>query len=206
MRRVLKILARTIATLTILPLVGLYRLAALASSPERALPGWSQALAILPGTWGAYLRVAFYRKVLSHCEADVSIGFGTIFADPDARLGKGAYIGAYCILGRVELGDDVLLASHVSVTSGSRQHGIERTDVPIRLQLGTKQRLKIGPNSWIGERSVVMADVGAHCVVGAGAVVTRPIPAYAVAVGVPARIAHYRNVAEGDMNTCPIRG
>ena len=37
-----------------------------------------------------------------------------------------------------------------------------------------------------------MADVGKHCVIGAGSVVTKPIPDYAIAVGVPARVIDYR--------------
>ena len=32
-----------------------------------------------------------------------------------------------------------------------------------------------------------------HCVIGAGAVVTKPIPDYAIAVGVPARVIRFRN-------------
>jgi acetyltransferase-like isoleucine patch superfamily enzyme len=35
--------------------------------------------------------------------------------------------------------------------------------------------------------------VGKHCVIGAGSVVSKPIPDYAVAVGVPARVIRYRN-------------
>jgi acetyltransferase-like isoleucine patch superfamily enzyme len=37
-----------------------------------------------------------------------------------------------------------------------------------------------------------MADVGRHCIIGAGSVVTQPIPDYAVAVGVPARVVRSR--------------
>jgi acetyltransferase-like isoleucine patch superfamily enzyme len=37
-----------------------------------------------------------------------------------------------------------------------------------------------------------MASVGMHCVVGAGSVVTRPVPDYAVVAGAPARVIRYR--------------
>ena len=42
-----------------------------------------------------------------------------------------------------------------------------------------------------------MADVGKHCVIGAGSVVTRPIPDYAIAVGGPARVIRYRKQDPG---------
>lgn len=38
---------------------------------------------------------------------------------------------------------------------------------------------------------MVMADVGRHCVIGAGAVVVKPIPDFAIAVGVPAKVIAY---------------
>ena len=88
-------------------------------------------------------------------------------------------------MGDVTLEDDVLLSSHVSIINGGGQHGIDRLEVPIREQPGTLPRVTIGRDSWIGDRSVVMADVGRHCVIGAGSVVTKPIPDYAIALGVP---------------------
>jgi serine acetyltransferase len=36
--------------------------------------------------------------------------------------------------------------------------------------------------------------VGKHCVVGAGSVVTKPLPDYAIAVGVPAKVIRYRDL------------
>ena len=72
--------------------------------------------------------------------------------------------------------------------NGSKQHGIERLDVPVREQPGVFERVTIGEDSWIGERAVVSADVGKHCVVGAGAVVTKSVPDYAIVVGVPAKV------------------
>ena len=40
---------------------------------------------------------------------------------------------------------------------------------------------------------MIMADVGDHCVIGAGSVVTKPVPDYAIAVGSPAKVIRYRD-------------
>jgi acetyltransferase-like isoleucine patch superfamily enzyme len=46
-----------------------------------------------------------------------------------------------------------------------------------------------------------MANVGKHCVIGAGSVVTKAIPDYAIAIGSPARIVRYRNAIESPERT-----
>ncbi len=153
-------------------------------------------MSLLPGTCGVYVRRAFLRCVLQRCDRDAWIGFGTLLSHPATSIGENVYIGTYCVLGEVTLEDDVLLSSGVSVTNGAHQHGIDRLDVPIREQPGRWPRITIGRDSWIGERAVVMADVGRHCVVGSGAVVVEPLPDYAVAVGVPARVVRYRKNPE----------
>jgi serine acetyltransferase len=53
-----------------------------------------------------------------------------------------------------------------------------------------------------------MADVGRHCVVGAGSVVAAPVPDYAIVVGVPARVVGRRRGAPEptDQIEAPIRG
>jgi acetyltransferase-like isoleucine patch superfamily enzyme len=104
-------------------------------------------------------------------------------------------VGPFCSLGDVTLGDDVLIASHVSIANGGAQHGIERLDIPVREQPGDYPRITIGCDTWIGDRAVVLANVGKHCVIGAGSVVTKPIPDYAIAVGVPARVIGSRLAA-----------
>jgi virginiamycin A acetyltransferase len=181
------------ATLMVLPALLMYRAGATVLGPGRAFPGWSQAFSLVPGLSGVYLRRAFYRRVFPACAADACISFGAVFSHPTAEVGRGVYVGVYCCLGGVTLEDDVLLGSHVSVTNGAAQHGIDRLDVPIREQPGVWPRVTIGRDTWIGDRSVVMADVGKHCVIGAGSVVTRPIPDYAIAAGVPARVLRYRD-------------
>jgi acetyltransferase-like isoleucine patch superfamily enzyme len=161
--------------------------------PVRAFAGWSQVFCVLPGLTGEYLRRAFYQLTLAHCGQDVCITFGTVISHPTASLGDRAYVGAFCVLGDVTLEEDVLLGSHVSIINGGAQHGIERLDVPVREQPGQWRRITIGSDSWIGDRSVVLANVGRHCVVGAGSVVVTPLEDYAIAVGNPARVLRYRN-------------
>jgi acetyltransferase-like isoleucine patch superfamily enzyme len=192
MRSILKAGLNGLATLMIVPALLLYRASKVAFGPDRAFPGWSQAFSLIPGLSGTYLRRAFYRHVFPRCAADAFIGFGVVFSHPTVEIGRSVYVGAYGCLGDVILEDDVLLGSHVSITNGGAQHGIERLDIPIREQPGCWPRVTIGRDSWIGDRAVVMADVGRHCVIGAGSVVTRPIQDYAIAVGVPARVVRYR--------------
>ena len=193
MKPILKWLARAIARgVVLLPCV-CYWLSSCLVGRAAAFPGWSQAFSLLPGLTGVYLRWAFYRWTLPVCGEDACIGFGTTLSHPTARIGRTVYVGTFCSLGDVTLEDDVLIASHVSVMNGSSQHRIDRLDIPVREQAGTWPRVTIGRDSWIGERAIVMADVGKHCVIAAGSVVTRPLPDYAIAVGSPARVLRYRD-------------
>ena len=193
MKALLKAAANTLALVLVLPAMPLYLLGCLAVGRGKAFPGWSQLFSLFPGLTGAYLRRAFYRLAARRCGTDAFVGFGTIFSHPTAEIGDRVYVGAFCCLGDVTLGPDVLIGSHVSVANGGGQHGTERLDIPIREQPGVWRRVTIGEDTWIGDRAVVLADVGKHCVIGAGSVVTRPIPDYAVAVGCPAKVIRFRN-------------
>jgi acetyltransferase-like isoleucine patch superfamily enzyme len=108
----------------------------------------------------------------------------------------------------VTIGDDALIGSHVSIMNGSRQHGTSRLDIPVREQSGEWPRVTIGRDTWIGDRVVIMCDVGEHCVVGAGSVVTKPVPDYAIVVGSPARVVGWRKEPEAaqvvDRNVLPM--
>lgn len=191
MKRLLKRFANAIALLLMAPLALMYSLLSLLGGAQRSLEGCSQTLALLPGLLGVYLRRGFYRWVLPSVGEDVWIGFGVLLTSPKTKLGARVYIGPYCVLGDVVLEDDVLVASHVSIINGGAQHGVE-LGRPIREQAGSFPQVVIGRGSWLGERSVVMANVGAQTIVGAGAVVTGELPAKCVAVGVPARIVKHR--------------
>lgn len=205
MRELLKSVADLAALAATLPAAAAYRLGAAIVGAERCFPGWSQLMSSLPGLSGAYVRRAFYRWVLPRCGQGSVVSYGTVFSHSTAEIGAHAYVGVYCCLGDVTLEDDVLVGSHVSIANGSRQHGIDRLDLPVREQPGEWPRITIGNDTWIGDRAVVLADVGRHCVVGAGAVVTRPVPDYAIVAGSPAKVIG-RRTAQGVQRTATETG
>jgi acetyltransferase-like isoleucine patch superfamily enzyme len=198
LKTILKALIDGLALVLVLPAFVLYSLGRIVLGTEKAFPGWSQAFSLVPGLTGVFFRRAFYRLVFPRCASGCCVSFGTVFSHATARVGRNVYVGLYCCLGDVILEDDVLLGSHVSIMNGGAQHSIERLDLPIREQPGSWPRITIGRDSWIGDRAVVLANVGKHCVIGAGSVVTQAIPDYAIAVGSPARIIRFRNQQEGN--------
>lgn len=196
-RKLAKSILQLICMGIMLPFVLLYRLHAVVPGSDRAFSGWSQLLSLIPGLAGVHLRNAFFRFTMQECTRDCHIGFGSIFSDSDVSIGSGVSIGNYCSIGTVTIEKDVLIASHVSIMNGCHQHGTALLDVPIRDQVGRYQPVTIGENSWLGERAIVAASVGRHCIVGAGSLVLHPVPDYSVAVGVPARILRDRRSGKG---------
>jgi serine acetyltransferase len=194
-REIVKQCVRGAATVAVAPALLSYAVRRRVMGRDRALEGSSQALALVPGLLGQYLRRAFLSHVLDYCAPTAVIGFGTLFSKAGCRIEDRAYIGPRCHLGLVHLERDVLLAAGVHIPSGPRTHGTDPS-APIRDQAGDVRRVRIGAGSWIGSNAVVLADVGRDTVVGAGAVVTRPLPDRVIAAGVPARVVRRRDAEE----------
>jgi len=193
MRDTVKAAARALAWLAVTPSVLSWRVRSLAIGPDRALEASTQAWACVPGLTGQYLRRAFLSRTLRSCAPNATIEFGTLFSSTKASIGDRAYIGPRCHLGWVTIEQDVLLAAGVHVPSGARTHGMDDPTIPIRDQPALKTAVRIGAGSWVGSAAVVLADVGRDAVIGAGAVVTRPIADRAIAGGVPARVLRTRD-------------
>jgi virginiamycin A acetyltransferase len=187
-----KTLARWLATLAVTPALASFAVRRALFGGDRALEGSTQALALVPGIAGDYLRRAFLMHALAGCDASATVQFGTIFSQAGARIDARVYVGPRCHLGLVHLEQDVLLAAGVHIPSGGATHGIAEVDRPIRDQPGRRTLVRIGEGTWIGSAAIILSDVGRHCVVGAGSVVTSPLPDYAVAAGVPARVIRDR--------------
>ena len=109
-----------------------------------------------------------------------------------------------CVLGyfnhiyathEIILGKNVLTADKVYITDNL--HGYEDVNTPVVKQ-PVKQigKVHIGDGAWLGENVCVMgANVGKGSVIGANSVVTKNIPDYCVAVGVPAKVIKKYNFA-----------
>lgn len=112
-----------------------------------------------------------------------------------AILGEHVFIGRNSVLdisGRLLIGARSLIAPGCFITD--HNHGIA-PELRIVDQGVETRTVEIGKDAWIGANACILPGVriGDGAVVGAGAVVTRDVPANAIAVGVPARVIRYRH-------------
>lgn len=94
--------------------------------------------------------------------------------------------------GRIEIGNNVIIGPDVIIRAAN--HNYSDPEKYIRDQGHISGKIIIEDDVWLGARVVVVPDVriGKGSVVGAGSVVTRDIPSYSVAVGVPAKVIKQR--------------
>jgi acetyltransferase-like isoleucine patch superfamily enzyme len=148
-----------------------------------------QLLSLLPGKVGGYLRSAFYSLTLKKCGRRLYVDYGSYFSQPGAEINDDVFISTYCIIGNAKIGNNVVVSPNSHILSGRRQHASFQKDVPIFWQSGgVFEQITVGENSWIGQASVVMADIGRQNIIGAGSVVVKKTGDYEVHAGNPARL------------------
>jgi acetyltransferase-like isoleucine patch superfamily enzyme len=136
-----------------------------------------------------------------------SLMHGTIFHTfnfrnlPHAGIttGKNCFFGEYtCIRGQggVRIGDGVYTGTQVQIAAVN--HVYSDPDKYIKDQGITAEGITIEDDVWLGSNVVVVdgVTIGKGCIVGAGAVVTKSLPPYSVAVGVPAKVVKDRRDAD----------
>ncbi len=136
-------------------------------------------------------------------EDGVFIGRNSILSckNGDIVLRKHVNIGFNCEVfsgSRVEVGEGVLMAAYSYLIGGDHDSG--DVDVSVTEQGSTSRGIVVGEGAWLGAAALVRdgVTIGAHAIIGAGAVVTHDIPDYAVAAGVPARILRDRRESKQD--------
>ncbi|MBD2093297.1 acyltransferase [Microcoleus sp. FACHB-1515] len=106
-------------------------------------------------------------------------------------IGENTYISAYAFIagpGSVRIGRDCLIASHCSIYASN--HIFADRNTPIHAQGLTMKGVTIEDDCWLGSGVRVLdgVTIGRGSVIGAGAVVTKSIPPFSIAVGVPAKV------------------
>jgi virginiamycin A acetyltransferase len=192
MKQLLKKIAQIIALILVLPLYTFMVIADFFVKRDQTFQGCSQFLSLFPGVPGNYLRQQFYCLTLAECYDDCCIEFGTRLNQRGIELGRRVYIGTNCCIGLCCIENDVMLGSNVDVISGKKQHSFDRLDIPMREQGGEFEKIVIGEDSWLGNSSVVMANVGMKSIIAAGSVVVKDLPPFSIAGGNPAKVLRSR--------------
>ena len=107
----------------------------------------------------------------------------------DVIIGDHTRVGLHnTIIGPVTIGNHVNLAQGITVTA--LNHNFSDTNKRIDEQGVSTNPVKIEDDVWIGANAVVLPGVtiGNHCVVAAGAVITKDVPPHSLVAGVPAKV------------------
>ena len=119
------------------------------------------------------------------------------------KMGKKCAVNRffYCVTffdGVVEIGDGFLASIFVSVFNND-SHPI--FDVATEEQINRRRTITIADHVWVGLKATILsgADVGAACVIGANAVVTKRFPNNCTLGGVPAKVLHKNVTWEVDL-------
>lgn len=159
-----------------------------------------------PVAIGAGTRIWHFSHVLADSVIGANCTVGqNVMIGPAVRIGNGCKIQNNVSLYKgVELEDDVFCGpSCVFTNVNNPRAGIDRRS-EFRLT-------RVGRGATIGANATIVCGVtlGEYCFIGAGAVVSRDVPAYALMVGVPARQKGWMSAAGAQLGAdlvCPIDG
>lgn len=133
---------------------------------------------------GSYVRLQRRHYNTKNRDCDIKIGNNVLLAG-DVNIDYS---------GGVELKDNVKISQHALILSHS--HATDYNAYLRKPQLIRFHKVVVEENAWIGENAIILPKVtriGKNAVVGAGSVVGRNVPDYAIVSGNPARIIGYVN-------------
>jgi galactoside O-acetyltransferase len=112
---------------------------------------------------------------------------GEIFIGEGCRFNIDVVLNAD-IGGKLTFGKNCIVGPRVIFRTANHKFGDVK--IPIREQGHTTGNITLGEDVWIGANVVILPNVhiGRGSIIGAGAVVTRSIPEFSIAAGVPAKI------------------
>ena len=142
------------------------------------------------------LRAFCGKMLLETCGKNVNIEKNAEFAY-SVELGDNSGLGINCrISGKARIGNNVMMGPNVSIIT--RNHSFERTDIPMNSQgMSEEKPVIIEDDVWLGANAIILPGVtiSKGAIVGAGAVVTKDVPEYAIVGGNPAKILKFRKTS-----------
>ncbi|MEN8240142.1 MAG: acyltransferase [Actinomycetota bacterium] len=152
------------------------------------------------------LRRILAQKIFKHCGEGVIFHHNVLFSKgSNISIGDWSLINRYVMLddrADIDIGSFVMVAAGVTIETHT--HPFDDFSVPIAYGGRSGVPVTVGSNSVLGYNSVLMAgvNIGYRCIIGANSVVTKDIPDYTVAGGVPAKpIKQYLPPDSGDVWT-----
>jgi len=136
------------------------------------------------------------KRIFKKAGKNINIEHGVFFGSgADIEIGDNSGLGLNCrVTGPLKIGNDVMIGPDVMIFT--QNHRNDRLDISMRLQTDPKRPVVIEDDVWIAARVIILPGVTVHkgAIVGAGAVVTKDVPEYAVVGGNPAKVIRYRNI------------
>ena len=132
--------------------------------------------------------VRFYKGCRMQCWA----GYGGASYHPKMSISDGCVCGfgvTFLCTDNLFVGNDTIFAAFVLVTT--ENHGMDpECEQAYMYQPLSSAPVKIGCKCWIGQNAVILpgAEIGDRCIIGANSVVTKSIPSYCLAAGMPAKV------------------
>jgi len=153
------------------------------------------------GSFAQVIRRVVCRGIFLKAGRDINVEKGAYFGDgSELTIGDRSGIGINAqITGKVTIGSDVMMGPDVVILTGN--HAFDRIDIPMKQQGRQPPKpVTIKDDVWIGFRVIILpgVTVGSGAILGAGAVVAKDVPDYAIVGGNPARIIRFRNEPKGD--------
>ncbi|MDP2760788.1 MAG: acyltransferase [Sideroxyarcus sp.] len=111
------------------------------------------------------------------------------------KIGDSSGIGAYSYIGcqgGVSIGNDVIIGPGLKMFS--ENHNFQNPNELIRKQGVHRKGIRVGDNCWMGCNVTILdgVEIGDGCVIAAGSLINKSIPANSVVAGIPARVIKSR--------------
>ncbi len=145
------------------------------------------------GNWISKFRCSVCRPLFLESAGIIGIGIGADFDNGcNIIMRENAHIGPYANVrgnyGKITIGRHVMMGKHCTIIAQNHVYLEEGYD-------GYEGKdIFIDDYVWIGDRVIILPGVtiGKHAIIGAGAVVTKNVPDYSIAVGNPAVVKKSR--------------